>query len=152
MNFTLANHVQKSNAEMVEHFVKSGVFVREISINKFHSVFLTTRGQVYTCGVGMNGRLGLGSEQTFMIPKHVEALKDVNVVQVATSRNNSYFLAADGWVFSCGSNEFKQLGHVDLPQEHTSLVPKRISFTKKLKGKKVREENNKKDDKLKRSN
>lgn len=34
---------------------------------KYHSVFLTGDGQVYTCGHGQGGRLGHGDEQTYTV-------------------------------------------------------------------------------------
>lgn len=34
---------------------------------KFHSVFLSQKGQVYTCGHGPGGRLGHGDEQTCLV-------------------------------------------------------------------------------------
>lgn len=34
---------------------------------KFHSVFLSQKGQVYTCGHGQGGRLGHGDEQTYLV-------------------------------------------------------------------------------------
>lgn len=139
-NFTLGIHAQKSNAEMVEYFAKSGIFVRKVSTSKFHSIFLASNGNVYTCGFGLDGRLGHGDECTFVAPKLVDALADIKVVQVAASRNNSYFRTADGSVYSCGSNEFKQLGLQFSTQQsplNKSLVPRKISGHKSLKGKQV---------------
>ena len=34
---------------------------------KFHSVFLTDEGQVFTCGHGRGGRLGHGNEETLLV-------------------------------------------------------------------------------------
>lgn len=34
---------------------------------KFHSVFLSQKGHVYTCGHGPGGRLGHGDEQTCLV-------------------------------------------------------------------------------------
>ena len=34
---------------------------------KYHTVFLTADGQVYTCGHGQGGRLGHGDEQTYTV-------------------------------------------------------------------------------------
>ena len=34
---------------------------------KFHSVFLSLDGRVFTCGHGRGGRLGLGDEKTVLV-------------------------------------------------------------------------------------
>lgn len=107
-------------------------------MNKFHSIFLSTRGHVYSCGFGLDGRLGHGNEATLVAPKLIDALKDIKITQVAASRNNTYFLTSDGFVYSCGSNEFRQLGHQSAPPTPPCLVPKRVSLPKKLKARQVR--------------
>lgn len=89
---------------------------------------------IHNLGIGIDGRLGHGDELTLVVPKLVETLKDIKIVQIAASRNNSYFLSSDGHVYTCGSNEFNQLGQ---QQTSKSLVPRQISVPKKLKGKKV---------------
>lgn len=121
---------------MVEFFVKSNIFIKQVAMSKFHSVFLSTRGHVYTCGIGLDGRLGHGDESTLVVPKLVDTLKDIKIIQVTASRNNSYFLSHDGLVYSCGSNEFRQLGHQSTPTP-ACLTPKRVTLPKKLKTKQV---------------
>lgn len=39
----------------------------QVVVCKFHSVFLSQKGQVYTCGHGQGGRLGHGDEQTYLV-------------------------------------------------------------------------------------
>ena len=39
----------------------------QVVLCKFHSVFLTASGSVYTSGVGRGGRLGHGNEYTLMV-------------------------------------------------------------------------------------
>jgi alpha-tubulin suppressor-like RCC1 family protein len=34
---------------------------------KFHAVFLTDNGNVWTCGHGLGGRLGHGDENTILV-------------------------------------------------------------------------------------
>lgn len=34
---------------------------------KFHSVFLSVDGKVFTCGHGRGGRLGHGNEETLLV-------------------------------------------------------------------------------------
>lgn len=44
---------------------------------KFHSVFLSQKGQVFTCGHGQGGRLGHGDEQTYLVSVGLDV--DMNV-------------------------------------------------------------------------
>lgn len=39
----------------------------QVVLCKFHSVFLSQKGQVFTCGHGQGGRLGHGDEQTYLV-------------------------------------------------------------------------------------
>ena len=40
-------------------------------MNKFHTVFLTSSGQAFSCGIGQGGKLGLGTEATVIIPQKI---------------------------------------------------------------------------------
>lgn len=42
-------------------------YLTQVVLCKYHSVFLTADGQVYTCGHGQGGRLGHGDEQTYTV-------------------------------------------------------------------------------------
>lgn len=42
-------------------------FFLQVVLCKFHSVFLSQKGQVFTCGHGQGGRLGHGDEQTYLV-------------------------------------------------------------------------------------
>jgi len=39
----------------------------QVVLSKFHSVFVSQQGQVFTCGHGQGGRLGHGDEQTYLV-------------------------------------------------------------------------------------
>ena len=39
----------------------------QVTLNKYHTVFLTDDGQVYSCGHGLGGRLGHGDELTRLV-------------------------------------------------------------------------------------
>uniref|UniRef100_A0A8D2LZN1 Inhibitor of Bruton tyrosine kinase n=1 Tax=Varanus komodoensis TaxID=61221 RepID=A0A8D2LZN1_VARKO len=83
INFTLGHGGQQSkhHPELVDLFPRNGVYIKQVVLCKFHSVFLSQKGQVYTCGHGQGGRLGHGDEQTCLLFK---ILKD-NAVKVLHS-------------------------------------------------------------------
>ena len=81
-------------------------------MEKYHTVFLSTEGEVFTCGHGRGGRLGLGSESAVMTPQPVvfdfhrltpssnkENAWKRNICQdFAVGRDHTLFLMEDGLV------------------------------------------------------
>ena len=63
---------------------------------KFHSGFLTHTGDVYMCGQGRGGRLGLGHEHVTIEPGHVSL--ECVVTMIAAAVDHTVFLAASGQV------------------------------------------------------
>ncbi|XP_059124290.1 inhibitor of Bruton tyrosine kinase [Peromyscus eremicus] len=135
-NFTLGHGSQNSkhHPELVDLFSRSGVYVKQVVLCKFHSVFLSQKGQVYTCGHGRGGRLGHGDEQTCLVPRLVEGLAGHNCSQVAAAKDHTVVLTEDGCVYTFGLNIFHQLGII--PPPSSCNVPRQIQ-AKYLKGKTV---------------
>lgn len=136
INFTLGHggHQSKHHPELVDLFPRTGVYIKQVVLCKFHSVFLSQKGQVYTCGHGQGGRLGHGDEQTYMVPKLVEGLTGHKCFQVAAAKDHTVVLTEDGLVYSFGINTFHQLGI--LPPPSNCSVPKQV-VAKNLKGRSV---------------
>ncbi|KAI5106425.1 inhibitor of Bruton tyrosine kinase, partial [Silurus meridionalis] len=135
-NFSLGHGNQESrhNPEIVDLFARTGVYIKQVVVVcKFHSVFLSQKGQVYTCGHGQGGRLGHGDEQTYLVPRLVEGLVSHHCSQVAAARDHTVVLTEEGYVYTFGLNTFHQLG---LTPPAASQVPKQMT-SKCLKGKNV---------------
>lgn len=135
-NFTLGHGSQNSkhHPELVDLFSRSGVYIKQVVLCKFHSVFLSQKGQVYTCGHGPGGRLGHGDEQTCLIPRLVEGLSSHNCSQVAAAKDHTVVLTEDGCVYTFGLNIFHQLGII--PPPSSCNVPRQMQ-AKYLKGRTV---------------
>ncbi|TLD32470.1 BTB/POZ-like protein [Venturia nashicola] len=88
-------------------------------MSKLHTVILTDdpESNVYVCGHGPGGRLGVGDETTRYQCVCVEggALARKKIVTVALGQNHTLALSDQGEIFSWGSNGFGQLGY-DLPK------------------------------------
>ena len=60
-------------ARLLIYMCMHGQYDHLININfkvvmcKFHSVFLSVDGKVFTCGHGRGGRLGHGNEETLLV-------------------------------------------------------------------------------------
>ncbi|XP_042299437.1 inhibitor of Bruton tyrosine kinase-like isoform X1 [Sceloporus undulatus] len=136
INFTLGHGSQQSkyHPELVDLFPRNGVYIKQVVLCKFHSVFLSQKGQVYTCGHGQGGRLGHGDEQTCLIPRLVENLLVHQCSQVAAATDHTLVLTEDGCVYTFGLNTFNQLGVI--PPPPNCSVPKQVQ-AKNLKGRTV---------------
>uniref|UniRef100_H0WAX0 Inhibitor of Bruton tyrosine kinase n=1 Tax=Cavia porcellus TaxID=10141 RepID=H0WAX0_CAVPO len=135
-NFTLGHGSQNSkhHPELVDLFSRSGIYIKQVVLCKFHSVFLSQKGQVYTCGHGPGGRLGHGDEQTCLVPRLVEGLSGHNCSQVAAAKDHTVVLTEDGCVYTFGLNMFHQLGIT--PPPSSCNVPRQMQ-AKYLKGRTI---------------
>jgi len=59
--------------------------VLQVALNKYHTVFLTGAGKVYSCGHGLGGRLGHGDELTRLV-----CIMCVRFLTLAQINNQSY--------------------------------------------------------------
>ncbi|XP_010564051.1 PREDICTED: inhibitor of Bruton tyrosine kinase [Haliaeetus leucocephalus] len=136
INFTLGHGGQqgKHHPELVDLFPRNGVYIKQVVLCKFHSVFLSHKGQVYTCGHGQGGRLGHGDEQTCLVPRLVEGLASHQCSQIAAAKDHTVVLTEDGYVYTFGLNTFHQLGI--LPPLPNCSVPRQVQ-AKNLKGRMV---------------
>ncbi|KAF7653650.1 hypothetical protein LDENG_00080370 [Lucifuga dentata] len=135
-NFSLGHGNQESrhHPELVDVFARTGVYIKQVVLCKFHSVFLSQKGQVFTCGHGQGGRLGHGDEQTYLVPQMVEGLMSHHCSQVAAAKDHTVVLTEEGYVYTFGLNTFHQLGLA--PPPASAHVPKQV-FSKMLKGRTV---------------
>uniref|UniRef100_A0A665VK97 BTB domain-containing protein n=1 Tax=Echeneis naucrates TaxID=173247 RepID=A0A665VK97_ECHNA len=135
-NFSLGHGNQESrhHPELVDVFARTGVYIKQVVLCKFHSVFLSQKGQVFTCGHGQGGRLGHGDEQTYLVPRMVEGLLSHHCSQVAAAKDHTVVLTEEGYVYTFGLNTFHQLGLA--PPPASAHVPKQV-FSKMLRGRTV---------------
>lgn len=93
------------------------VKIKQIAAGAKHSLFLSTTGQVYSCGENVNGQLGFGKPkghnvdrrwmvQTFEEPQLV---KIVGVTRIIAGENHN-FACSETQVYSWGANACGQLG------------------------------------------
>uniref|UniRef100_A0A0D3GAE3 FYVE-type domain-containing protein n=1 Tax=Oryza barthii TaxID=65489 RepID=A0A0D3GAE3_9ORYZ len=72
--------------------------VEEISCGSNHVAALTSRSEVYTWGMGANGRLGHGSVEDKKKPTLVDALKDRHVKSISCGSNFTTCICIHKWV------------------------------------------------------
>ncbi|RCV16720.1 hypothetical protein SETIT_3G160900v2 [Setaria italica] len=76
----------------------AGELVEEIACGSCHVAVLTSRSEVYTWGMGANGRLGHGGVEDKKKPTLVEALKDRHVKSIACGSNFTTCICIHKWV------------------------------------------------------
>nr|XP_045601893.1 inhibitor of Bruton tyrosine kinase-like isoform X1 [Procambarus clarkii] len=105
--------------------------IKDVALNKFHTLFLASSGRVYTCGHGQGGRLGLETNSPVITPRPIKAFVHTNVIKVAAGPDHSLFLTDSGQVWSCGTNLYHQLG-LSPPPENV-YTPRMLTWHKSHK-------------------
>ncbi|XP_032230149.2 uncharacterized protein LOC5505916 [Nematostella vectensis] len=117
--------------------------VMSMACGAYHTVLLAegygwlgnlSSGVAYSWGRGGNGALGHGTLLSLARPSYVKRLyhgdkdgKDAKTVsQVAAGRAHSAFLTKDGCVYTCGSNQYGQLGYYT--KETYKLLPTKVDL------------------------
>ncbi|KAF4464309.1 myosin [Fusarium albosuccineum] len=108
--------------------------IQDVAMSKLHSAILTTDpvSNLYICGVGRGGRLGLGDENTqFKFVPVQGPFIDKKVHQVALGQNHTMAVAGNGELWTWGLNSSSQLGYALPPpmkadEEPMSLTPRQV--------------------------
>uniref|UniRef100_A0A453NK49 RCC1-like domain-containing protein n=3 Tax=Aegilops tauschii subsp. strangulata TaxID=200361 RepID=A0A453NK49_AEGTS len=86
-----------------------------------HSVTVSSSGGLYTYGWSKYGQLGHGDFEDHLVPRKLEALKDVSISQIAGGWRHTMAVASDGKLYGWGWNKFGQVGVGD-DVDHCSPV------------------------------
>uniref|UniRef100_A0A182Y841 non-specific serine/threonine protein kinase n=1 Tax=Anopheles stephensi TaxID=30069 RepID=A0A182Y841_ANOST len=89
-----------------------------------YTIFCTASGTLLACGDNSNGCLGQGNKTSLLVPKKIEKLEHIPIVQVASGTTHVLALTEGGIVYSWGtsSNGALALGK----RIHVALEPERV--------------------------
>uniref|UniRef100_A0A1B6DWT5 BTB domain-containing protein n=1 Tax=Clastoptera arizonana TaxID=38151 RepID=A0A1B6DWT5_9HEMI len=124
-NYTLGTENQHSKTlpDLLEFFRKSNISIKQVAMDKFHSVFVSHSGKAWACGHGQGGRLGLDNEKTVLKPLQIRT--GVELISFASvGKDHTVLLMKSGMVYTCGLNTYHVLGHN--PPPSSLLVPRPI--------------------------
>tara|TARA_R110000868_G_scaffold158036_3_gene385776 strand:- start:23506 stop:25305 length:1800 start_codon:yes stop_codon:yes gene_type:complete len=112
-------------AEMTPPNSLRGEAICAVNAGAFHTVVLTTSGRVFTCGHNDHGQLGRTSSAhtrcilAEMTPPY-SLLSGEAICAVAAGSYHTVVLTTSGRVFTCGKNNFGQLGRTS--NENTQRI------------------------------
>ena len=83
-----------------------------VSAAKHHSLAVAETGEVFSWGLSRDGRLGYATGTSKqVVPRKIEALKGVSVIQASAANKHSAVINQVGMVYTWGSNVHGQLGY-----------------------------------------
>jgi hypothetical protein len=93
----------------VEHLASK--HIASIACGHRHTIFVTQEGEAYSCGEGVDGKLGHGNEKSLLFPVRIESLRGVKAS--ACGRHHSACILADNTLYTFGSGTRGQLGYMN---------------------------------------
>lgn len=100
--------------------------VKRVCCGDFFTLFLTTTGEVYGCGLGLN----LGNPNppdSCFVAERIEALVGSNVVAISAGSSHAFALTSNGELFAWGDNRHGQLG-IGIEESHIQ-IPVMVPFS-----------------------
>ena len=97
----------------------SNCFAQVIAGGYYHSLFVCSNGDVWSCGLNNTGELGDGSTIDKSTPVQVTSLSGITAV--SAGNGHSIFLKNDSTVWACGWNGYGELGDGTTVDESTPV-------------------------------
>ena len=118
------NTSEKSTPTLIQYFIDNSITISRVYAGDFHSIFLDTNGNVYSCGRGNDGQLGHGNTSNKNTPTLIQYFIDesITISKFSAGYYHSIFLATDGNVYSCGLSSYGRLGHGNTNSKYTPTL------------------------------
>ncbi|KAL5733158.1 hypothetical protein ACOSP7_032502 [Xanthoceras sorbifolium] len=93
-----------------------GIQIEGVAAGLWHTVCISSDGDIYTFGGNQFGQLGTGGDQAETLPRLLDApgLENVHAKAVSCGARHNAVIAEDGKVFCWGWNKYGQLGLGDV--------------------------------------
>lgn len=101
--------------------------VKQVACGGMHTACLTSKGVVWTWGLGKDGRLGHGSQEDQLAPTCVEALSGTRIMQVACGGHHTAARGAGGRLWTWGFDDDGRLGHGAPGHQFTPAVVEQLT-------------------------
>ena len=84
--------------------------ITDIKCGGEHSLFLSSNNNLYVCGHGYLGQLGLGNNKNISTPIIVKSLTNKKIIEIAAGWSHSLVLTSEKNIYSTGCNKYGELG------------------------------------------
>jgi alpha-tubulin suppressor-like RCC1 family protein len=121
----LGNGTTTNSSTPVAVSLPSGTTVTAIASGYYHSMAVTSTGQVFAWGYNLYGQLGNGTTTNSSTPVAVSLATGTTVTALAGGVSHSLALTSTGQVLAWGENTFGQLGN---PTTAGSSIPVAVSL------------------------
>lgn len=93
-----------------------GIRIESVAAGLWHTVCISSDGDIYSFGGNQFGQLGTGADQAETLPRLLDApsVENVNAKVVSCGARHSAIVSEDGKVFCWGWNKYGQLGLGDV--------------------------------------
>jgi len=118
---------QTKDCYSIPRFCTFNVVIRAVSCGNEHSAFITDKGQIFSFGNNIDGRLGLGEDSPSQsnIPCLVDLLSSKFAVEISCGGYHTMAVMENGEVFSWGLGEYGALG---IGSSKSQWLPTRVVF------------------------
>ena len=96
-----------------------------IAVGEYHSCAISSIGNLFCFGKGLNGQLGNNAQNSYSIPQYIGNLP-APVVALTLGNSHSCVVLSTGEAYCFGDNAYGQLGN---SSHANSLVPVRVNFS-----------------------
>ncbi|KAJ8040924.1 Serine/threonine-protein kinase Nek8 [Holothuria leucospilota] len=118
------NFQDVSQAKIVESLL--GYEISHVACGASHVVAVTTEHEVFSWGRGDNGRLGLGSLDSFPSPQMVPLSPHYQFQAVKCGQDCSVLITNTSKLLACGSNRYNKLGLDHRHGHEAELTPTQV--------------------------
>lgn len=96
----------------VSKLAEEGVQVRDVNAGGWHSMCITTEGELYIWGRGEYGRLGLGEslDMSILLPRKMHTMAGVRVEMLSCGGTHTMALSDQGDIYTWGRGSFGRCG------------------------------------------
>ncbi|XP_011296686.1 probable E3 ubiquitin-protein ligase HERC4 isoform X3 [Fopius arisanus] len=90
---------------------------------------VTQHPDMFCWGSTVHGELGLGGieDENIRVPTEVSFAKAIQVAEISCGENYTVLMTTDGHLYSCGNNDYGQLGHLQ-PRKRFQQLPSLDAF------------------------
>ena len=119
--------------KILSNLKDKNIYITKVVCGDFHTIFLSTSGEIYSCGDFSCGQLGLGNLSNIILinePKKIEGiLQNKNICFIASGSNHVIVIDNDNNCYGWGDNSFGQL---EVKSKNKNIkLPKLLDFVKK---------------------